>query len=126
MPYVPATEALNEAFVDVWRLRDQMGATPWRAALVGTPGVRVVLLGWPPGYATVPHVHPHAEEVFLVLQGRAAFSIGNEPERDVGPGQFMLAERGERHGIRVPLDGEPLVLLAAVVPNEDAPDETIE
>jgi hypothetical protein len=38
----------------------------------------------------------------------------------------MLAERGVRHAIRVPPEGEPLVLLAAVAPNEDVRDETIE
>jgi len=53
------------------------------------------------------------------------FMIGDEPEREVGPGQFMLAMRGVRHAIRVP-EGEPLLLVAAVAPNEDWPDETIE
>lgn len=126
MPYVPATEGLNHPFLDLNDLGGRMGEPPWRAALVGTRGLRVLLLRWLPGFTTVPHHHPHAEEIFLVLQGRALFSISDEPERDVGPGQLMLAERGRWHTIRVPFDGEPLVLLAAVAPNEDAPDETIE
>jgi mannose-6-phosphate isomerase-like protein (cupin superfamily) len=59
------------------------------------------------------------------VRGRALFTIGDEPEREVGPGQFLLAQRGVEHAIRVP-EGSPLVLLAAVAPNEDRPDEQIE
>jgi quercetin dioxygenase-like cupin family protein len=126
MPYLPPSEALNEAFVDLDALGERMGPTPWRAALVGTPGLRVVVLRWPPAYATVPHRHPGADEIFLVLEGRAWFTIGDEPERSVGPGELVLARCGQRHAIRVPDDGAGLVLLAAVAPNEDVPDEAVE
>ncbi len=94
--------------------------------LVGTPGLRVVLLCWPPGFSTVRHVHPAAEETFSIVSGRALFTIGDEPEREVGPGSFLLAERGVRHLIRVPDGGEPLLLLAAVAPTKDWAQETIE
>ena len=60
-----------------------------------------------------------------MIRGRALFKIGDEPEREVGPDDFMFARRGVPHIIRVP-DGQPLLLLALVAPNEDRPDETIE
>jgi quercetin dioxygenase-like cupin family protein len=60
-----------------------------------------------------------------VIRGHAFFAIGDEPEREVGPGEFMLAMRGVRHAIRVP-ERAPVMLLAAVAPNEDRPDETVE
>ena len=126
MPYLPSADALNEAFVQLDALGDRTGPTPWRAALVGTPRLRVVVLRWPAGFATIPHHHPGADEIFLVLEGRALFAIGGEPERSVGPGELVLASRGRRHAIRVPDDVAGLVLLAAVAPNEDVPDETIE
>ena len=126
MPFVSAAEALNQAFVDLGETARESGEPPWRRCLVGTPGLRVVLLCWPPGFSTVPHVHPAAEEIFSVVRGRALFTIGDEPEREVGQGSFLLAERGTRHLIRVPDDGEPLLLLAAVAPNEDGAEETIE
>ena len=125
MPHVARGEALDRAFMDLDALAAELGPPPWRACLVGTPALRVVLLHWPAGFATVPHVHPAAEEVFQVIRGRARFAIGDEPESEVGPGEFMLARRGVRHVIRVP-EGVPLMLLAAVAPNEDRPDETIE
>lgn len=125
MPFVKADEALGRPFADLDALAAGQGPPPWRLCLVGTPGLRVVLLHWPPGFTTVPHRHPHAEETFEVIRGRAAFAIGDEPERIVGPGTFVVAARGVRHAIRVP-SGPPVLLLAAVAPNEDRPDETIE
>ena len=125
MPYVADGDAIDRSFLDLDALAADLGPPPWRACLVGTPGLRVVLLHWPAGFATVPHVHPSAEEIFRVIRGRAMFTIGDEPEREVGPDDFMFARRGVRHVIRVP-DGQPLLLLASVAPNEDRPDETIE
>jgi mannose-6-phosphate isomerase-like protein (cupin superfamily) len=126
MPHVADGEGLDLPFLDLDAIVELQGEPPWRTCLVGTAGLRVVLLCWPPGFATVPHHHPWAEEVFLVLRGRAAMTIDPEPEREFGPGTFLLAKRGVRHAIRVPDGGEPLLLLAAVGPNEDRRDETIE
>lgn len=125
MPFVAEGVALDRPFVDLHALADEMGAPPWRTPLVGTPSLRAVLLCWEPGYETVAHVHPAAEEVFQVLRGRACFTIGVEPEREVRPGELVLAMRGSRHRIRVVGD-ESLLMLAAVAPNADRPDETIE
>jgi quercetin dioxygenase-like cupin family protein len=125
MPYVGPGEALDAPFVDLDALAAGMGPPPWRTVLVGTPGMRVMLYRWPPGYATIEHHHPRAEEIFLVLEGRASFAIGDEPEQEVGPGRFMFAPRGVRHAIRVSGEDQ-LTFLASVAPNEDAPDETVE
>jgi quercetin dioxygenase-like cupin family protein len=126
MPYLPETDALNEPFLHLSSLAERMGEPPWRAGVIASPGLRAVVLSWLPGYATVPHVHPRAEEIFLVLEGRARFTIGDEPERTVGPGELVLAKRGQWHAIAVPDDVPGLVLFAAVAPNEDAPDEAVE
>ena len=125
MPFVSETEAFNLPFADLEALARDAGELPWRLALVGTPGLRLTFHGWPPGFSTVPHLHPHAEEFFKVIGGKALFTIGDEPEREVGPGGLVLALRGVRHLIRVGPDG-PMTMLAAVAPNEDRADETIE
>jgi quercetin dioxygenase-like cupin family protein len=126
MPYVPDSEALNVPFVDLEALARDAGPMPWRVAIVGTSGVRLTYHGFQPGFSTIPHKHPHAEEFFKVLQGTALFSVGDEPEREVHAGELVLALRGTRHLIRVAEDGEPVIMLAAVAPNEDRHDETIE
>jgi quercetin dioxygenase-like cupin family protein len=125
MPYVAEHEALHLPFTDLHAIAEERGEPPWRSCLVGTAGMRVVLLCWPPGFETVSHLHPYAEETFQVLRGRALFTVGDEPERMVAPGDFVLARQGVPHAIRVP-DGEPLLLLAAVAPNEDRADEELD
>jgi quercetin dioxygenase-like cupin family protein len=126
MPFVSEAEALNLPFVDLEALARGAGEMPWRLALVGTRGLRLTYHGFPSGFSTVPHLHPNAEEFFKVLTGRALFTIGDEPEREVGPGELVLALRGVRHVIRVADDAGPMIMLALVAPNEDRPDETIE
>lgn len=118
-------EALNRPFLDLDAIARWQGSPPWRTCLVATEGLRVVLFHWPAGFATVPHVHAAADEVFQVLRGMAVFAIGNVPEREVGPGEFILARRGVKHSISVS-GNDPLTLLATVAPNDDRPDETSE
>lgn len=125
MPYVPASEALNRPEVTVEEIRCGFGPPPWRQPIVGSAALRVVLMAWEPGFRTVLHVHPRAVEVFHVLEGRAAFRIGNGEDRIVGPGTVLLAPRATWHSIRVVGD-EPFLMLIAQAPNEEADDETIE
>lgn len=125
MPNDAEVEALNRPFLDLNALARWQGSPPWQRCLVGTPGLRVVLFHWPAGFATVPHVHAASEEIFQVLRGRAVFAIGNALEREVGPGEFIFARRGVLHSISV-LGDAPLMLLAAMAPNDDGPHETIE
>jgi quercetin dioxygenase-like cupin family protein len=140
MPHVAPAEGRNEPFLDLATVGSAMmaaaeggtarvalvGSPSLRVALVGSPSLRVVLLRWAAGFATLEHHHPRAEEIFLVLEGRAEFTIAGRAPRLVGPGELVLARRGERHAICVPGDAGELLLLAAVAPNEDAPDETVE
>lgn len=125
MPYVPDADAIARPNVDLVALAQAQGPGPWRLSLVGDDGVRAVLLGWPPGYRTIPHQHPGASELFVVQSGRLGYRLAEAPEIEVGPGAFLVARPGQHHGLRVVGD-EPLVLLAIVGPNEDRPDEAIE
>jgi quercetin dioxygenase-like cupin family protein len=93
--------------------------------LVGDPVIRMVLLGFPPGFATVPHLHPHAVELFEVLAGRLGFRLDHEPERVVAPGTLLLARVGQTHGLRV-IGDETLVIAATVGPNQDLADEAVD
>ena len=45
---------------------------------------------------TPPHVHPEMEERWEVLEGTAAFRIGEE-ERTCGPGESVVAPPGVAH-----------------------------
>lgn len=125
MPYVAPNEVFAAPGGPLESIAAQQGPAPWRQPLAASPALRAVLWGWPAGHVTVPHLHPRAEELFLVVSGQAAFRIEGEPEQVIGPGGFAVAPRGAEHGIRV-LEGEPFVMLIVLGPNEDADDETIE
>jgi mannose-6-phosphate isomerase-like protein (cupin superfamily) len=126
MPYVPEGDAIARPLVDLVALAAQQGGGgPWRLSLVGDDGVRAVLLGWPPGFRTVPHHHPRASELFAVQSGRLGFRLADRVEVELGPGSFLVARPGELHGLRV-VGAAPAVLLAIVGPNEDRPDETVD
>jgi quercetin dioxygenase-like cupin family protein len=125
MPYVPDTDAIARPFADLVAEAAALGDGPWRIPLAGDPGVRAVLLGWPAGFRTIPHRHPGATELFLVRSGIMGFRLADAPEREVGPGSFLVARPDELHGLRA-AGPEPLVLVAIVGPNEDRPDEAIE
>lgn len=61
-------------------------------------GRRTVFEGiFPPGgFAGVPHIHPHQDEHFEVLAGRAAFDIDGE-RRVLGAGATIDVPRGTPH-----------------------------
>lgn len=125
MPYVPHADAIARPLADLDELARAQGSGPWRVALVGDDGARAVLLGWPPGFRTIPHRHPGASEIFAVQAGRLGFRLADHAEVELGPGSFLVARPGELHGLRV-LGDVPAVLLAIVAPNEDRPDEAID
>jgi quercetin dioxygenase-like cupin family protein len=126
MPYVAPEEALNLPSLDLAVLQREMGPPPWRRPLIGTPHARWVLISWPSGFVAPPHWHPHADEVFHVLQGEATFRFAGEAgERHAPAGTLLLARRGVEHTIAVTGAG-PLVLLCSITPNENVPDETVE
>lgn len=68
----------------------------------------------PPGRACVPfHDHRHEDEVFYILEGRGIFRYGDEPMREVGPGDCIAcpAGTGQAHQLANPFS-EELVYLA--------------
>src|SRR5689334_19726156 len=56
-----------------------------------------VELVWPrPGQRAPAHVHPEMEERYEVLEGTAAFRVGDE-ERTAGPGDVVTVPPGTTH-----------------------------
>jgi len=125
MPYVAPLEAVQQRAVDLRTLVAPDPSHPWRLPLLADGDVRLVLTQWPPGYRTIPHLHPNATETFQVLAGRLAIRIDDEPPVELRAGGIAIARRGEVHGLRV-VGGEPALFLACVAPNMDAPDEQVD
>jgi len=66
----------------------------------------VMRVTWPrPGHRAVAHLHPGMQERWRVIKGRAAFEIDGE-ETQLGPGEDIVAEAGQRHVAWNPTDEE--------------------
>lgn len=67
-----------------------------------------------PGQAQKVHVHEQSTKYYIVLEGHARFQVAGETA-DLGPGQAVLARRGESHGVQNKTD-DRLVLLVGTAP----------
>jgi mannose-6-phosphate isomerase-like protein (cupin superfamily) len=75
----------------------------------------VIEIAFDATFAVEPHVHGDHADSFYVLEGEVEFTVDDEIVR-AGPGTFVLAPPGTRHGFRNPGPGEARVL------NLHAPD----
>ncbi|MFP4589925.1 MAG: molybdenum cofactor synthesis domain-containing protein [Halobacteriales archaeon] len=66
--------------------------------LFETPDLFVDCYCFEPDQRQAPHRHADADKLYLVLEGRATVTVGDE-SRELGPGEIALAPRGEPHGI---------------------------
>lgn len=67
-----------------------------------------------PGQAQKVHAHPESDKIYVVLEGRCRFTVG-EDEAEHGPGSAVLAKAGVPHGVQNAA-GEPARLLVFMSP----------
>jgi quercetin dioxygenase-like cupin family protein len=68
-----------------------------------------------PGQEQKGHVHGEQDKVYLVLEGKGTFQIGDE-KQVLGPGDGTMAPAGEEHGVRNHTKNR-LKVLVFVAPN---------
>jgi mannose-6-phosphate isomerase-like protein (cupin superfamily) len=77
-----------------------------------------------PGQATTPHHHAVTEEIYYILSGSAAMTLGEET-RPVGPGDAIAIPPGQRHTIRN-TGADELVFLCTCAPGYEHTDTFLE
>ena len=77
----------------------------------------------PSGASTAPHHHPRTEELYYILSGTAAMTIGDE-SRAVGPGDAIAIPPGQVHTIRN-TGSETLVFLCCCAPGYEHEDTVL-
>ena len=85
------------------------------ANLLVTPQIRARFMRLEPGEIAATHSHDLGQEVFLVLSGRAEFTIAGEVA-EVGPGQLCVALVDQLHSVRA-LGEEPMTMYLSVTPH---------
>jgi mannose-6-phosphate isomerase-like protein (cupin superfamily) len=78
----------------------------------------------PPGKATIPHHHKVTEEIYYILSGTAAMTLGRETQ-PVGPGDAIAIPPGLRHTIEN-TGPEELVFLCTCAPGYEHGDTFLE
>jgi quercetin dioxygenase-like cupin family protein len=68
-----------------------------------------------PGQEQKGHIHGEQDKVYLVLEGKGTFQIGNE-KQVLGPGDGTMAPAGEEHGV-LNHTRDRLTVLVFVAPN---------
>jgi quercetin dioxygenase-like cupin family protein len=85
------------------------------ANLLVTPQIRARFMRLEPGAVAAAHSHDLGQEIFLVLSGRAEFTIDGAVA-EVGPGQLCIALIDQVHSVRA-LGEEPMVMYLSVTPH---------
>ena len=88
--------------------------TDVRSVLV-TPQIRSRFMRLEAGEVAEPHSHDLGHEIFLVLDGRAEFTIDGETG-EVGPGQMCVALVDRVHSLGV-LGDKPMTMYLSVTPH---------
>ena len=81
-----------------------------------TPEIRARLYRMEPGQVDGRHSHDLGHELFLILEGRAAFEISGEI-RELGPGELCVARSEEIHQVRNLLPDKPTIMYLSVTPH---------
>jgi quercetin dioxygenase-like cupin family protein len=81
-----------------------------------TPEIRARLYTMQPGQVDGRHSHDLGHEVFLILEGKAEFTINGET-RVLGPGEMCIALADEIHQVRNLLPDQPTIMYLSVSPH---------
>lgn len=92
-----------------------------KAGLFATSRMLYDLYCLEPGQAQKVHSHDTSDKVYLVLEGRALVTVGDE-ERELGPQEAALAPAGAPHGVKN-TSQERLVLLVVTTPPPGSVDK---
>jgi mannose-6-phosphate isomerase-like protein (cupin superfamily) len=68
-----------------------------RTNLFETPRFFLDAYVFEPGQSQKPHVHDGNDKIYLVVEGRGIFQVGEE-RAELGPGDAVLAPAGVVHG----------------------------
>ena len=85
---------------------------PATAVVHDSPDARLIVFRLAPGQAVPPH--SNASTVTLTVVSGRGFASGGDDEQALTPGQTVVFEPNELHGMRA--ESEELVLLATITP----------
>ncbi len=116
MAYVEPSTAANRSVDTLKDIRERNGPGSWRVPLAASPRARVLLYQWQPGTASEGHIHPDADELFVVHEGQASFVLDEGQVVDTSSGTIVYVAAGHWHSVRATGE-QPVVMMIVVSPN---------
>ena len=116
MAYVEPSSAANRSVDTLNDIRARNGPGSWRVPLAASHRSRVLLYQWQPGTASEGHIHPDADELFVIHEGQASFVLDEGQVVDASGGTVVYVAAGHWHSVRAAGD-QPLVMMIVVSPN---------
>src|SRR5688572_3444970 len=116
MAYVEPSTAANRSVDTLEEIRQRNGPGNWRVPVAASARNRVLLYQWMPGTTSDAHIHPDADEMFVIHEGQARFELGDGQIVDAAAGSIVYVPAGQRHSTGA--TGErPLLMMIVVSPN---------
>jgi oxalate decarboxylase/phosphoglucose isomerase-like protein (cupin superfamily) len=116
MAYVEPSTAANRSVDTLKDIRERNGPGSWRVPVAASARARVLLYQWLPGTASEGHIHPDADELFVVHEGRASFELDAGETVEASNGTVVYVAAGHWHAVRA-IGEQPLVMMIVVSPN---------
>jgi quercetin dioxygenase-like cupin family protein len=105
------------------RVRDRAAFQPDRMARIGlstTERTQLDLYCLEPGQAQRPHTHDAQDKIYVVLEGRGRFTLG-DADASVEAGEVVVAPAGTPHGVANDSGARLLVLVVVAPPPPHLP-----
>ena len=122
MAYVEPSTAGNRSVDTLGDIRRRNGSGTWRVPVIASKHNRVLLYQWAPGTSSDAHSHPEADEVFVLHEGQATFTLGEGHVVHATAGSIVYVPSGQLHTLTATGD-RPLLMMIVVSPN--APNDAI-
>lgn len=91
---------------------------PIRSVICSSPDAVVVAWHVLPGQKILPHVHPHGQDTWTVIQGHGEYTINTRGvSQPITAGDVVVAHTNEVHGV-LNSGQEPLRIISVVSPAE--------
>ena len=106
----------NSRIFDSAKFFQSTDGEPIRSVVTESPDTVVVAWYINPNQEIAPHLHPHGQDTWTILQGKGKYYLDQQGNTEaIAAGDIVIAPKGFVHGVLN--DGEePLVFISTVSP----------
>ena len=108
----------NRSTTSLKEIKRELGRGSWAARVIYNPRFGGVLIRQMPGEGNRLHLHPHADECWVILEGEWEWFIEGEGVKKVSTNDIIVVRQGIKHKITC-IGKKPGIRLAITMPDVD-------